>query len=90
MSSTRSAAASMGGSPSSVTATKRDDTARLSRAIEIVCDLLVDADQALDRFKVPDPERQEPIAIIESTKEAIVVSPFQEGLATATAGAERP
>jgi hemoglobin len=35
--------------------------------------------QALDKFQVPQPERQELIAIVESTKEAIVVSPFQEG-----------
>ena len=41
-----------------------------------------DANQALDKFKVPDPERQELIAIIESTKEAIVISPFQEEDAT--------
>jgi hypothetical protein len=44
-----------------------------------------DAHQALDRFKVPDPERQELVAIIESTKDAIVVSPFQEGLSSARA-----
>jgi hemoglobin len=49
-----------------------------------------DAHQALDKFKVPDPERHELIAIIDSTKEAIVVSPFQEGPATAMAGEERP
>lgn len=48
-----------------------------------------DARQAFDRFKAPDPERQELIATIESTK-AIVVSPFQEGPATETAGEERP
>ena len=42
-----------------------------------------DAHQALDRFKVPDPECQELIAIIESTKEAIVISPLQEVAATA-------
>ena len=42
-----------------------------------------DAHQALDKFKVPDPECQELIAIIESTKEAIVISPLQEGAATA-------
>jgi hemoglobin len=48
-----------------------------------------DAHQALDKFNVPDPERQELIAIIESTKEAIVVSPFQEGVATASASKER-
>lgn len=45
--------------------------------------------QALDKFSVPDPERQELIAIIESTKEAIVISPFQEGSATAASGEER-
>jgi hemoglobin len=42
-----------------------------------------DAHQALDKFKVPDPECQELIAIIESTKEAIVISPLQEGAARA-------
>jgi hypothetical protein len=47
------------------------------------------AHQTLGKFKVPDPERQEPIANIESTKEAIVISPFQERPATATAGEER-
>lgn len=47
-----------------------------------------DVQQTLDKFAVPQPERQELIAIVESTKEAIVVSPFQEGPATATAGEE--
>jgi hemoglobin len=42
--------------------------------------------QCLDKFAVPDPERQELTDIVESTKEAIVVAPFQEGLATASAG----
>jgi hemoglobin len=45
-----------------------------------------DLRQTLDKFEVPQPERQELIAIIESTKEAIVVSPFQEGPVTTTAG----
>jgi hemoglobin len=45
--------------------------------------------QSLDKFGVPDPERQELTAIVESTKEAIVVAPFQEGLATASADAAR-
>src|SRR3954466_2602657 len=44
-----------------------------------------DVQQALDRFAVPQPEQQELIAIVESTKEAIIVAPFQEG-PTATAG----
>jgi len=38
-----------------------------------------DVRQTLNKFAVPEPERQELIAIIESTKEAIVVAPFQEG-----------
>jgi hemoglobin len=45
-----------------------------------------DLRQTLDKFEVPQPERQELIAIIESTKEAIVVAPFQEGPVTTTAG----
>jgi hemoglobin len=45
-----------------------------------------DLDQSLEKFEVPQPERQELIAIVESTKEAIVVSPFQEGPATAGQG----
>jgi hemoglobin len=44
-----------------------------------------DVEQTLDKFEVPEPERQELIAIVESTKEAIVVSPFREGPVTATA-----
>ena len=48
-----------------------------------------DLQQSLDKFEVPQPERQELIAIIESTKEAIVVSPFQEGPVTTTAGERR-
>jgi hemoglobin len=38
-----------------------------------------DVQQTLNKFEVPEPERQELIAVIESTKEAIVVAPFQEG-----------
>jgi len=48
-----------------------------------------DVEQTLDKFEVRQPERQELIAIVESTKEAIVVSPFQEGPVTATAGEDR-
>ncbi len=43
----------------------------------------------LDKFEVPEPERQELIAIVESTKEAIVVAPFQEGPVTTTAREDR-
>src|SRR5688572_11063912 len=35
--------------------------------------------QTLDRFEVPQQEREELKAIVESTKESIVVRPFQEG-----------
>lgn len=39
-----------------------------------------DVGQTLDKFQVPQPEREELIAIVESTKEAIVVvAPLQEG-----------
>jgi hypothetical protein len=38
-----------------------------------------DLQQTLDKFKVPEPEALELIAIVESTKEAIVVQPFEEG-----------
>src|SRR6266404_5477212 len=48
-----------------------------------------DVGRTLDKFEVPQPERQELIAIVESTKEAIVISPFQEGPVTATAGEDR-
>jgi hemoglobin len=48
-----------------------------------------DVRQSLDKFHVPEPERKELLAIIESTKEAIVVASFQEGPATTTAGGNR-
>ena len=35
--------------------------------------------QTLDKFAVPHPEQDEVKAIVESTKEAIVVAPLQEG-----------
>lgn len=38
-----------------------------------------DVRQTLDKFEVPEPERQELIVIVESTKEAIVLAPLQEG-----------
>ncbi len=44
-----------------------------------------DLQQTFTRFEVPQPEQEELKAIVESTKEAIVVSPFEEGPA-ATAG----
>jgi hemoglobin len=37
-----------------------------------------DLEQSLDKFSVPQPERQELIAIVESTKEAIVIPPLVE------------
>jgi hypothetical protein len=46
--------------------------------------------EALDKFSVPEPERQELVAIIESTREAIVVSPLQEGPTTATVSKDAP
>ena len=38
-----------------------------------------DLQQAFDRFGVPGQEKDELKAIVESTKESIVVRPFQEG-----------
>ena len=38
-----------------------------------------DFQQTLDKFEVPQPEQEELTAIVESTKEAIVVGPLQEG-----------
>jgi hemoglobin len=38
-----------------------------------------DFQQTLDRFEVPHQEQEELKAIVESTKESIVVRPFQEG-----------
>jgi hemoglobin len=40
---------------------------------------LDDFQQTLDKFAVPQPEQDELKAIVESTREAIVVFPFQEG-----------
>jgi hemoglobin len=40
---------------------------------------LADFQQTLDRFEVPQQEQEELKAIVESTKESIVVKPFQEG-----------
>ena len=38
-----------------------------------------DLQQTLDKFAVPQPEQNEIKAIVESTREAIVVAPLQEG-----------
>ena len=38
-----------------------------------------DFHQTLDKFEVPQPEQDELTAIVESTKESIVVEPLQEG-----------
>ena len=38
-----------------------------------------DFQQTLDRFAVPQPEQEELRAIVESTREAIVVAPLQQG-----------
>jgi hemoglobin len=45
-----------------------------------------DLGQTFDKFAVPQPEREELVAIVESTKEAIVVAPFEEGAAPALGG----
>jgi hemoglobin len=48
-----------------------------------------DLQQTLSKFDVPQPEQEEVKAIIESTKEGIVVSAFEEGSASATDGSTR-
>jgi hemoglobin len=45
-----------------------------------------DLQQTLDKFEVPQPEQEELKTIVESTKEAIVVAPFDEGPAATTGG----
>jgi hemoglobin len=49
-----------------------------------------DLQQTFDRFAVPQPEQDEVRAIVESTKEAIVVAPFEEEPAAATNEGTRP
>ena len=39
---------------------------------------LEDFQQTLDTFNVPQPEQEELFAIVESTREAIVISPLKE------------
>jgi hemoglobin len=48
-----------------------------------------DFQQTLDKFGVPQSEQEELKAIVESTKEGIVASPFEEGSAAATDGSTR-
>jgi hemoglobin len=45
-----------------------------------------DLQQTFDKFEVPQPEQEELKAIVESTKEAIVVSPFEEPTAATDGG----
>jgi hemoglobin len=42
-----------------------------------------DFHQTLDEFAVPEPEQDELVAIVESTREAIVVAPLKEGAPSA-------
>src|SRR5262249_9857797 len=49
--------------------------------------MMEDLQQTLDKFAVPQPEQEEVKAIVQSTREEIVVSPLQDGYeATASAG----
>jgi hemoglobin len=49
-----------------------------------------DVQQTLDQFDVPQPEQEELKAIVESTHEAIVVSPLSEGPAPTVGGTREP
>jgi hemoglobin len=48
-----------------------------------------DLQQAFDKFEVPQPEQEELVAIVESTKEAIVIAPFEERPAATAGGDDR-
>jgi hemoglobin len=48
-----------------------------------------DLQQTLSKFDVPQPEQEEVKAIIESTKEGVVVSAFEQGSASAADGSTR-
>lgn len=49
-----------------------------------------DLQQSLDKFQVPQAEKAEVNAIVESTKEAIVVAPLQEGPTDTASGTAPP
>jgi hemoglobin len=52
---------------------------------------LDDFQQTLDKFQVPQAERDELNAIVESTKDGVVVAPpFQEGPTATASGTEQP
>src|SRR5215216_5989728 len=51
---------------------------------------LDDLQQTFDRFQVPQPEQEQVRAIVATTKEAIVVAPFQEGRAAPADAATAP
>ena len=48
-----------------------------------------DLQQTFVTFQVPQPEQRELVAIVESTKEAIVIAPLQEGPANTSGGEDR-
>ncbi len=48
-----------------------------------------DLQQTFDKFEVPQPEQEELKAIVESTKQAIVVAPLEEEPAATTGGSDR-
>ncbi len=48
-----------------------------------------DLQQTFDKFEVPQPEQEELKAIVESTREAIVVAPLEEEPAATTGGSDR-
>jgi hemoglobin len=50
---------------------------------------LEDLQRTFDKFEVPQPEQEELQAIVASTKEAIVVAPFEAGPAVTTGGSDR-
>jgi len=75
------------GGPQTYTGRSMGDSHRhLSITPEEWVAFMDDFQQTLDRFAVPEPEQDELKAIVESTREAIVVTPFQEGPDPAASG----
>ena len=66
------------GGPQHYTGRSMEDSHRLLITPEEWQAFLDDFQQTLDKFNVPLPEQQELVAIVESTREAIVISPLQE------------
>lgn len=68
-----------GGGPQTYSGRSMDDSHRHLMITDKEWLAFMDDLQTLDKFEVPQPEQEEVKTIVESTKESIVVRPFQEG-----------